>query len=141
MVCKTFLHSVILGLAFAKCFRVGIDWNIHGQLYMHQDHKPLTYSSQVNPKDNLVIYSTYCTETRIIHESNALLPSRTRAVTPKKYLSHQNKSRKIHKFDCKSLSSDRKPMSLCNINNLQVCGEAEQDINLCVKPRLQRCKN
>ena len=43
IVCKSLLHAVILGLDFEKCFRVGINWNGSGPLYLHQDHKPLTY--------------------------------------------------------------------------------------------------
>ena len=81
---KNLLYSVILDTHFAKCFRVGIDWKSHGQLYPHQDHKQLTYSAQVNLKDNLAIYSTDFTETRLISESNISLPPWTIAVGPTK---------------------------------------------------------
>ena len=41
---KHLLHQVILGLDFAKDFRVEVYWNNQGQLYLHQNHKPITYS-------------------------------------------------------------------------------------------------
>ena len=56
IVCKYPLHSVNLALDFSKGFRIGIDWNSHGQLYLHQDHKPLMYSIQVNHHYNIAIY-------------------------------------------------------------------------------------
>ena len=89
---------VFLGLDFAKCFRVGIDWNSHGQHHLHEDQKPLTYSIQVNPKDSLVIYSTGCAKTRLINGSNILLPLRTIVVNPqkdKKYLSFQTNHKNL----------------------------------------------
>ena len=55
IVCKHFLHPVILGLDFTQDFRAGIDWNNQGQFYLHQDHKPLTYSRLSSTKD-LIIY-------------------------------------------------------------------------------------
>ena len=38
------IYPIILGLDFTPDFNVGIDWNNQGQLYIHQDHKPLAYS-------------------------------------------------------------------------------------------------
>ena len=49
--CKNLIHLVILGLDFAQDFRVGIDWNRKSQLYLHQDHIPLTYSKPNLSKD------------------------------------------------------------------------------------------
>ena len=44
IVCKHHLCPVILDLDFDQEFMVGIDWNNQGQIHLHQDHKPLTYS-------------------------------------------------------------------------------------------------
>ena len=44
VVCKNVLCSAILGLNLAKIFKAVIDWNSQGQLYLHQDYKPLTHS-------------------------------------------------------------------------------------------------
>ena len=52
---KHLLCPVILGLDFAQDFRVGIDRNNWGQLYLHQDHKPLMYSKPSSSKDCTII--------------------------------------------------------------------------------------
>ena len=62
---------VILGLDFAQDFRVGIGWKNQGQLYLHQDHKPLTYSKP-DTKDS--IFLVECKEARWISKTNILLP-------------------------------------------------------------------
>ena len=49
--CKDVLASVILGLDSTQNFRVGTDSSKQGQLYLHQDHKPLTYSKPKSSKD------------------------------------------------------------------------------------------
>ena len=46
IVWKHLLCPVILKLDFIQDFRVGIDRNEQGQLYLHQDHKPLNIQSQ-----------------------------------------------------------------------------------------------
>ena len=79
---QNLLCSVIPGLYFAQSIRVGIEWNSHGYLYLHQDHKLLTYSVEANPKDNVAIYSAECTETSLVSKPNILLPSGTTAVPP-----------------------------------------------------------
>ena len=73
MVCKPLLHPVILGSDFAKDVKVGIDWNIPGQLYLHQDHNPLPYSRPNSAKDS-AIYSADCNEARLICGTSLLLP-------------------------------------------------------------------
>ena len=47
IVCKDLFCTVILGLDFSQDFRVEINWSKQGQLYLHQDHKPLTYSKTI----------------------------------------------------------------------------------------------
>ena len=76
--------SAVLGLDIAKCFGVEKVCNSYGQLYLHQGHRPLTYTIQVSPQDILAISSPDCTKTRLISESNVLLPSQTIALIPTK---------------------------------------------------------
>ena len=83
VVCKYLLCQVILGLDFAQNFRVQIDWNNQGHLYLHQDHIPLIYSIQANPK-NSAIYSADCNKTRLISVSSELLSSQTIPDFPEK---------------------------------------------------------
>ena len=59
IVCKYFLCPVILGLDFAQDFRVGIDRKNQGQLYLHQDHKPLTYSKPSSSQDSTILMVEY----------------------------------------------------------------------------------
>ena len=72
IVCKNLLHPVISGLGFAQDFRVRIDRNNQDQLYLYQDHKPLTYSKP-NSLKHSTIFSVECKESRLIRKPNILL--------------------------------------------------------------------
>ena len=73
IVCKHLLCGVISGLYFTQYFWVGIDWNDQGQLYLHQDHRPITYSRPSPSKEweNLLVQ---CSEDRVIRETEVILP-------------------------------------------------------------------
>ena len=77
-VCKHLLCPVLLGSDFAQEFRIGINCNNQGQLYLHQDHKLLIYSRVSYTKD-LAIYSVACNEAS---ETNVLLATWTIVVVP-----------------------------------------------------------
>ena len=84
IVCTNLLCQVILCLDFAQNFRTGIDWNNQGHLCLHQNHKTLVYSIQVNHKENSVIYSADSNKTILISDSNVILPFQTIAMLPAK---------------------------------------------------------
>ena len=52
IVCKHLLCPIILGFDFAQDFRVGMDLNNQGQLYLNQDHKTLTYYKPNSSQDS-----------------------------------------------------------------------------------------
>ena len=83
--CKSLLHPFLLGLDFAPEFRVGMDWNSQGQLYLYQDHKPLTYSKANSSQDSTILL-TESKEARLINKTNILLPPQTIAVALTKVL-------------------------------------------------------
>ena len=72
IVCKHLLHHVILGLDFAQDFKVGIDWNHQGHLYLNQDHKPLPYS-KLSPSKDPKTFSVEYDEARLIGRTNILI--------------------------------------------------------------------
>ena len=72
IVCKYLLHPVVLGLDFAQDFRVGIDWNYQGHLYLHKDLKSLTYTKP-SPSKYPTIFSVECDEARLISTTNILI--------------------------------------------------------------------
>ena len=73
--CGNLLRTVFLGLAFAKYFKVRIDWDSQEKLYLHQDCKSLTYSMTGKSKTDNSIYSTDCSEVRLITKLKVVLPA------------------------------------------------------------------
>ena len=54
-----------------------------GQLYLHQDHKPLTYSRK-GPLKDIAHFSVECSEDRLTSETNVLIPLQVIAVVAAK---------------------------------------------------------